>query len=171
MNLREALLKEHSKAQCEKIARYVGSDRERFATLMSLFLDSEYRITQRAAWPISYCIQQYPELAKPYLGQFIRLLHDEKAHNAVHRNIMRLLQNIEVPEKYAGELMDICFAFIESNEAAVAIKAFSLTVLEQLAKEYPDINNELKLLIESRWEHESAAFHSRARKILKRISK
>jgi hypothetical protein len=49
----------------------------------------------------------------------------------------------------------------------VAIKAFALTVLQNLSAVYPDIKPELKLIIEERWPHETAAFHSRARKILK----
>ena len=52
MNLREALLKEHSKKQMLKIVKYIGNDQQRFDELMKLFLESEYRITQRAAWPV-----------------------------------------------------------------------------------------------------------------------
>jgi hypothetical protein len=62
--------------------------------------------------------------------------------------------------------MNICFEFIASNDTAVAIKAFALTVLQHLSKEYPDIKAELKLVIEERWPYETAAFRSRARKIL-----
>ena len=37
MNIRDALLEVHSKAQAEKICDYVGDDPERFAELMRLF--------------------------------------------------------------------------------------------------------------------------------------
>ena len=62
--------------------------------------------------------------------------------------------------------MGICFDFIQSNEIAIAVKAFSLTILQNLSRQYPDIIPELKLIIEERWEHETAAFRSRAKKIL-----
>ena len=48
MNLREALLKEHSKVQTMRIVEYVGDDKERFAQLMDLFLNDVYRVSQRA---------------------------------------------------------------------------------------------------------------------------
>jgi hypothetical protein len=51
------------------------------------------------------------------------------------------------------------------------VKAFSLTILEQLSKEYPEILAEIITVIEERWEYETAAFHSRARKILKKNKK
>ena len=65
-----------------------------------------------------------------------------------------------------GEVMNTCFEFVADPETLPAIKASSLTVLEKLAEKYPDIKPELKLIIEERWPYESAAFKSRARKIL-----
>ena len=87
-------------------------------------------------------------------------------HNAVKRNTIRLLQAVTIPQKYQGAVMNICFSYIASPDEAVAVKAFSLTVLQHLAETYPEILPELKLLIEERWDYETAAFRSRAKKIL-----
>ena len=65
--------------------------------------------------------------------------------------------------------MNICFNFTLSNETAVAIKVFSLTILQNLSKSYPEIISEIKLIIEERWEHETVAFRARAGKILKKV--
>ena len=50
MDIREALLAEHSKGQTTKIVRYIDGDPVRFAELMKLFLGDTYRLSQRAAW-------------------------------------------------------------------------------------------------------------------------
>jgi hypothetical protein len=171
MDLLKAITKEHSKAQCDKVVRYVGSDRGRFAELMQLFLQGGYRVTQRAAWPVSYCVHNYPELIKPYYAQILPLLKKPGVHDAVVRNIVRLLQFVDIPKRYHGQVMDTCFAFVAGNEAAPAVKAFSLTVLENLSKIYPDIKGELQLIIEERWAHESPAFKSRAKKVLVQLNK
>ena len=65
--------------------------------------------------------------------------------------------------------MNICFEYINSPDEAVAIKAFALTVLDNLSKQYPEIKAELKTIIENRWDYESAAFKSRAKKILQKL--
>ena len=65
--------------------------------------------------------------------------------------------------------MDICFEYISSPTEAIAVKAFALTILENLSKKYPEIKPELKTIIEDRWDYETAAFHSRAKKILKKL--
>jgi hypothetical protein len=167
MDLLKTLEKEHSKEQCNKIVRYIGNDPEKFAALMHLFLKGEYRVAQRAAWPMSYCVGNHPELIGPYFKQIVPLLKKPGVHDAVVRNIVRILQFVTVPKRYHGQLMNTCFDFIASNDTPVAIKAFSLTILENLSKEYSDIIPELKLIIEERWPHETAAFRSRAKKILK----
>jgi len=167
MDLLKTIEKEHSKTQCEKIVRYVGGDKERFSELMQLFLKGEYRVTQRSGWPLSICVEKHPELITPYFKQILPLLKKPGVHNAVVRNIVRLLQYVSIPKRYHGELMNTCFDFVADHETLPAIKAFSLTILENLSVVYPDIRSELKLIIEERWPHETPAFKSRARKILK----
>src|SRR6266496_4606951 len=167
MDLRETILAEHSKANCNKIVKWVGTSQRRFDELFSLFLNSEYRINQRAAWPVSYCVIDHPQFIKKHFSKLIKNLHKPGIGDSVKRNSVRLMQHIDIPKKFHGELMDLCFNHVSSPGEPVAIKAFSLTILHHLSKNYPEIKNELKLIIEDRWPHETAAFRSRAKKILK----
>lgn len=170
MNLRDTLLAEHSKAQCMKIVKWVGNDPQRLNELMKLFLSGETIVVQRAAWPLSYAIQAHPALIKPHFGKLIRNLRQPGLPDAVKRNTIRIFQEIDAPERFHGELMNTCFGFIESMTEKPAIKAFALTVLYNLSRQYPDIRPELKAIIEDRWEYESPAFKSRGRKILKALA-
>jgi hypothetical protein len=170
MKLREEILKEHSKAQCSKIVKWAGGDQKRFDELFSLFINDEYRVVQRAAWPVSYCVRDHPEFIKKHFAKLIRNLKKPELHDAVKRNTVRLLQYVEIPGKLHGEVMNICFGYISSPDEAAAVKAFSLTVLQRLARRYPEIKNELKLVIDERWNYETAAFKSRARKLLREFS-
>lgn len=169
MNLRQTILSEHSKSQTDKIIAWVGQSQARFDELLNLFLQDEYRVTQRAGWPLSYCARLHPSLINKHFGKLIKNLKRKDLHPAIKRNTVRIFENIPIPKRYHGAIMNQCFEYIQSNEEAVAVKAFSLTILENLLPLYPDIKNELKLIIEERWEHETAAFHSRAKKILKKI--
>lgn len=170
MKLRDTLLAEHSKSQCLKIVKWIGSDQQRFNELLKIFLSDEYRLVQVAAWPMSYAVQAHPSLVKPHIGKLIKNLSKPGLPDAVKRNTVRIFQDTDVPERFQGELMNTCFGFIESMTEKPAIKAFSLTVLYNLSKQYPDIRPELKAIIEDRWEYESAAFKSRGRKILKSLA-
>ena len=171
MNIREALLKEknHNKAQALKITAYACSTPEYFKELMQCFLSNEYRLAQRAAWSVSWAAAQTPELIKPYIKNLVEVLQRKNVHDAVIRNSVRILQQIEIPEALHGELMNSCFELIESPSTPVAIKAFSLTTLYNLSKHYPEIKNELKLIIEANLNNETAAFKSRGKAILKKL--
>lgn len=170
MKLRETILKEHSKANCMRIVKWIGSDQKRFDELFYLFLHDEYRVVQRAAWPVSYCVEEQPGFIKKHFSRLIKNLKKKGIHDAVKRNSVRLLQYVSIPEKFHGQVMDFCFRYISSPTEPVAIKAFSITILQNLAKQYPEIINELKLVIEERWDYETAAFKTRARKLFKEFS-
>jgi hypothetical protein len=169
MDILQSLQKEHSKKQTDRIVNYVGADKERFGVLIGLFFGGEYRITQRAAWPLSYCVRAHPSLIGPYFKQLLDNLERPDIPVAVVRNTVRLLQDVTIPTKFHGRVMSTCFDFIQSVETPIAVKAFSLTILSHLAADYPDIRGELKLIIEEQWEHSTAAFRSRAKKVLANI--
>src|SRR6202042_2603660 len=167
MDLLKLLREEHSKKQTDRIVNYIGDDQKRFAELIKLFFKGEYRITQRAAWPMSYCVRRHPELISPYFKTRLQNLARKDIHIAVIRNTVRLLQDVSIPKRYHGRVMSTCFDFIQSAETPIAVKAFSLTILANFSSQYPEIRAELQLIIEDQWEHATAAFRSRAKKILK----
>jgi len=168
VNLEKELLKKQTLTQCNRIVKYIGRNEILFKDLVKLFFKGEYRLTQHAAWPLSYCIRQHPFLAKPYLKKFVDQLTDQQAHPAARRNIVRLFQFIEIPKRFHGRLMNICFQFINTPGEAIAVKAFSLRILEKLSGTYPEILPELKTIINARWAFETAAYRSRAGRILEK---
>jgi hypothetical protein len=169
VNLRNEILKEHSKAQCTKIVKWVGSSQQRFDELFKLFLDDEYRVVQRAAWPVSYSVNAHPQFIKKHWKNLIQKLKTPDLHDAVKRNSIRFMQEIELPEKYHGKIMDMCFTCLESPKESLAVKVFSMSVLGNLSKKYPGIKPELKLIIEDQFPDQSAGFKSRAKKVLKQL--
>jgi len=169
MNLQKLLRAEHSKKQTDRIVAYIGDDKDRFSQLIQLFFEGEYRITQRAAWPLSYCVRDHPGLIAPYYRQLLDNLGRKDIHVAVIRNTVRLLQDVSIPKRWHGRVMSLCFDFVVDPETTIAVKAFSLTILSNLSKDYPEIRGELKLIIEGQWEQATPAFRSRARKILKAL--
>ncbi len=58
---------------------YIGNNKARLKELMALFQSGNYRLGQRAAWPLSYILKAIPELIadyfkvmfNPYLSYFL----------------------------------------------------------------------------------------------------
>jgi hypothetical protein len=169
MNLKEAALQEHSKAQCNRIVKYVGNDPGKFADLVNVFLKGPYRVTQRIAWPLSYCVEENTALIHPHLTKILKFAQRADADVSVKRNVARLLQFIDIPQKYQGTVADMCFKFFSDTKETIAVRVFSMTVLVNLAKKIPELKNELIPLIEDQLPYSSAAFVSRGRKALKQL--
>jgi hypothetical protein len=172
MNIREELLKEkiHTKSHAMEITNYACSSAKHFKELMDCFLCNDYRTAQRAAWSVSWAAKAKPALIAPYIQDLVAQLSRNDVHDAVIRNSVRVLEDIEIPEACHADVMNACFAFIEKPGTPAAIKAFSLTTLHNLSAQYPEIKHELRLLIESLWQTETPAFKSRARKVLKAMA-
>lgn len=166
MNLREALLAVHSKEQAIKIADFVGSDPVRFGELVKLFIGDVYRISQRAAWPVSISIERHPELAKPHFNVLIKQIENAKSHVAVKRNVVRLLQFVDIPKRYEGRVFDACYNLLADPAETVAVRVFSMTVAAKIAKDEPELLEELRLLAMKYPQASTAAFRSRARRVL-----
>ena len=165
MNLTEEILKEHSKSKCEMIVSWVGNSQNRFDELFNIFIQKESKLTQRASWPLSYCVQKHPALIHNKFDKLIKKLHEPCLHDAIKRNSVRMLQYVSIPEKHQGAIMDICFKYLESPKEAVATKANSLYVLANLAKQYPEISAEINLLIEDQLPNQTSGFKTAVKRM------
>lgn len=170
MDLEKEILKEHSKNQTLKIVRYIGNNPDRFSSLVHLFLNGSHIVTQRASWIVGYCVDAHPYLIEPHLNSVIKNLQ-KPVHDAVKRNTLRILRNIEIPKKLYGILTDLCFKFLTSHKEPVAVKVFSMAVLYRITEKEPDLKNELKVIIEDQMPFSSPAFLSRGKKILVLLNK
>lgn len=169
MNLKDQLQKVHSRKNCDVIVEWVGDDAKRFQQLFSFLFLNDSLLSQRAAWPVSYCVSSYPSLIKRHLKDLLQKMKSTGVHNAIKRNGLRLLNDVEITEKYEGEIIEMCFSFLNSQQEAIAVKTFSMSILERLTLKYPDLTTELYVSIEDQLPHQSTAFKSKGKKILKNL--
>lgn len=173
MNLHQEILREHSKANVNKITAYIGTDEERFAELMQIFLKGDSTTIQRSSWIVSECAEEYPFFIAPYFKDLIDKLHESNIHPSARRNIVRIWQFVEIPEEFMGEVYDICFRYMTGNEA-IAVVVFSMTVCLNITKHLPELKTELRVTIEDlllKHQNGSAGINSRGKKVLAELKK
>ena len=102
MNIELELLKEHSKANSARIGDYIIENSEELKTLVSLFLSRKKVVSQRSGMVISYVHDLSPEIFNIELKEEIikTLIHEDNIEVAVKRNIVRILQTMQIPIKY-----------------------------------------------------------------------
>jgi len=168
--IKEILEDKHNKENRDAIIKYVGNDKKKMKVLMSFFLDDKWhwRYNQRASWPIGVIGKKKPHLIQPYLGRMVKAL-ENPSHDAIARNTINIFQEIDVQEALEGELYARCFEFLCDPKVAIAIRAFSITVLLKIAMKYEDLKPELIAALEEHYPHGSSGFKNRAGKALNKL--
>jgi hypothetical protein len=168
-DLESEILKEHSKKNTVRLARWIGNDAGRFALLMDLFLGRDPQCARRASWIMTCCIEKHPDLAGPWIKKLIAQCMHTNAHDAIQRNVMRSLQFVNIPRGKQGIVVNAGFEILQSVRSSIAAKAFSMTVLANIANREPDLKKELILVLEEILAYPgTAGLHSRARHVLKK---
>ncbi|MCE2996204.1 MAG: hypothetical protein LW863_11425 [Flammeovirgaceae bacterium] len=171
MNLLESLKKSPSPAQYQQITAYIGTDKQRFSELILMYLEGPERITQRAASLLVHFAKKHPELIIGQLAILLKHVKHPHASKAIKRNTIRFLQDIAIPKRWQGKVTDICLSFLTSPYESIAVKAFSMTVLTNIAIENSELKNELIPIIEDQMPFGSAGFRNRGAKVLKQLAK
>ncbi len=170
MDIRAELDRGHSKAISLRIAEHIDADPDRFAMLMHCLLGNTPLIVQRAAWPMGMVCEAHPELVTPWMSTMLDLL-DQPVHEAVHRNIVRNFQFCALPKKHHGRLIEVMFAWIANARKPIAPRASAITVALRLVKLYPELVDELRLVLEDVLRVDPGpAIRSRATKALKELA-
>lgn len=171
MNIQAALLKEHSKRNTEAIVAYIGDDAARFKELIQVFSLPEYRLVQRASWPLSYIVARHPQLLSPYWDTLFALLK-QQPHPAFKRNLLRTIRELPViPEQQHSRVIDVCMDAITNMHEPAAIRVFAIYIMGKLCKTYPELGNELMLMLEPLMEDSLPSLRASARKVLSQIKK
>ncbi len=165
MDIEQALTGLAWKTDAEAVAAWIGEDRERFEQLLELFFGDNVRLIQRSAMTISKCCDLHPEIIAEYIDVLIPYLLESRIV-AVRRNVLRILQFLQIPERHQGTMIDFCFRVLSDHKEPVAVQAFAMRVAANICTDIPELQNELGLLIEELLPHGSSGIKARGRKIL-----
>ncbi len=166
--IHDILISGHNAAIANHIANGIVDGKYALQDLLDCFFSDDKMINQRSSWPLSKIADHYPNILLPYTQQLLLNLQ-HPAHDAVVRNTLRIWQFIEIPENLTGQVYDQCFQYLSNPNDPVAIRAFAMTVCVNIAHQYPELAEEIRLVILEHYDHSKSAFRSRGKKELKRL--
>ena len=166
MDIEQEILAVRSKDQVLKFVQWVGRDKRRFRQLMDFFLQRDDALAKKSAWIVGHCAERNPHLVYPWLKLIVKKMKESDAQKAVKRNIMRILQFVDIPRTLQGVVANLCFELLSSLEEPIAVRALSMTVLAKIAKEEPELKKELEVVVRQMLPYATPAFRARAKRIL-----
>ena len=170
MELEKLLLSKHAKTTTTKVIQWIDCDPAKFNNLMSYVLGNNAILAQRAAWAMSYLVIQQPKLIEPQLNKLL-LLVKQPVHQAIKRNTFRFLKEIEIPKKSLTLAIDACFTAVSNPNESIAVICFAFNTLSKIAKQFPEIKNEILFATELHQENMSAGVKHTIKKVRKELMK
>ncbi len=167
----DKLAQDRSKFFVEKLAIEISENLSYYDELIEVMLTNNSVLADRAAWVFSHVIERNLPLAQDDLPALINYLKHSSSRTPVIRNIVRYLQQIEIPQELEGVCYDNCFQLFMNNQTPVAIKVFTMTVLAKIAIRYPDLIKEVTESINYQLPRASSGFKSRAKKTFKMLER
>lgn len=166
MDYKQQLLKEHSRANTDAIANAIGNNAVEFKKIIDIVYNEKAPLPQRASWLLSTMNNRHPDLLLPYISLFMSTIKKIKI-DGIKRNMLAVLASNKISKKLQGKLVNLCFDLLLSSDETVAVKVYAMQAIANIAKHHPELENELKAAIEDQLPKTSAAFHARAKRVLK----
>lgn len=164
------LLQGQARNTVDEVIIWAGDNPTKFKILVETMAGNlDQPIRDRAAWALSYIAVDTPSLLKYHWDIFVNLLVNKHTSKPIIRNLVRFMQEVEIPEKYHGKVTDCCFVLVNNPQEDIAIRAFAMTVLGNMVDIYPELANELKISIQELLPYASPGLKNRAGKILSKL--
>ncbi len=170
-NFREILSTGSSRTITDIVVDTVGNNSDYFDIIIDLSLNENKPINWRAAWVAEFCIRKYPDLFLPHAGKIAKKYSDFTT-SGLKRIYAKVLVNYidRISQTAVHALMKIAFDYLMSEKEDIAVRVNCMQILYEISKIIPEITGELQAVMQFNFENESAAFRSRAGKILKLIN-
>lgn len=152
----------------QEVKAFIANDSEKLDLLMEYYFHEYWLVNQRTSWFLYMLLKEDNTLIYPYLPKIIKGLKDPP-HVSYTRSAMRIFQNIDIPEEHQGTLYDFGSSLIQDIKEPVANKVFAMTMMYHIAIPFPELMQELKMILETQYPYEMPGFKSRTRKIIKEI--
>ena len=141
-SITDLILQDHSKETWETVARRAIDNPADLTELMGCFFSEDLRLIQRSSQCISKVHDINKTIISPYFPKMIEALNLNSI-NAYKRNVLRILQDADIPEAYHSKVFDLGLKFLLNKDEAIAITAFAMTVLRRICEQYPELSNEV----------------------------
>ncbi len=167
MYITQVLATGRSKAIVAEVLDYIGSDPDKLSELMSLVLGVDETLAINSSWVLYHALDVETLDFAPYVTDSIApMMHP--AHPMIERGLLKMFWTVDRwPEERYSEIIDHMMSTIMDTKSMIAAQALSMEALWKHLQPYPELLDELMIVVEEGIPYGSAGYKAKARKILK----
>lgn len=163
MDIRQKILEIRSAQDRSTFGVYFANRPEEFQELLACFFNlDEYPYKEYASWMLIHISQSKRIDLQSYYPQFVDLLFKTN-DQTVLRNITRTLHDFTVTNYRESEFIDLLIGFVQDHNNKVALHVYSIYLLAQFVRHYPELKAEISEVIALHRVGKSAAYFSSER--------
>jgi hypothetical protein len=171
MDIREKVLEIRTSRDKQAFVTYFVEDEQQRTALFQLIKDLEpYPYKEYASWILVHLCKSKRIDHQQYYNELVDILFKTE-DQSVLRSIVCCLDQMKITDYRESDLIDQLIAFIQNFENKVALQVYSMRVLAQFCKKYPELKPEIIEIIELNREGKTAAYGSAYRNFLKSTRK
>ena len=128
---------------------YLKSHPDDFEEIIRLAIADKQPYSLRAAWLLWSCMDKNDQRIHKYIKKIIDTLPD-KPDNQL-RELLIILQRMNLGDEYEGKLFDICAKIWEKVEKQASVRYNAFKLMIKIIKKHPDLSKEIIFLTESHY--------------------
>lgn len=128
------------------------------------------KIGMRYSWLIGGLLDMQPEMLDKHVTYFYQHLNEADFPN-YDRTIAKFFFLAAIPENLKGEAIDVLFKWLNDPGISVSTKNYAALALCKVADEFPDIRNEVILVLSEQQFRNKSSFEKLAAKLLIKLNK
>lgn len=148
--------------------QFVGNNSVKISVLWEWLSTAKDPLKWRSAWVFEEICLTQPSVLSFYLRE-IAGVFPKLEHVPSRRMLGHLLAESVIPEEFEGEVLDAALKWLQDPEQPIAVRVQCMSIVYNLSKKYPELQQELKAILLYWYNTGSAGFKNRASKILARI--
>ena len=171
MNIHEKILEIRTVRDKTEFVEYLVNRPKEFEALMQCIYNlEEYPYKEYASWVLVHVSKSGKIDLTEHYTKLVDLLFDCKSQSVL-RSVVCTINQMHVTDYRESELVDLLISFIQDYENKVALQVYSMYVLVQFIKKYPELKDEISEIIALHRSGKTAAYKSAERKFQKFVAK
>lgn len=128
---------------------FLKSHPEYFEEGIRLAVSDKQPYSWRAAWLLWSCMDDNDRRLQKYIKKIIDTV--PATNDGQQRELLMILQRMELSERYEGKVFDICLTIWEKTGKRPSVRYNAFKLILKIVKKHPDLFREIEFLTESHY--------------------
>jgi hypothetical protein len=133
----------------EDMVSLINQDPSCFAETIEIALGNQPLISWRAAWVLYHSMEENDPRLRPQLPILIEAIKGKT--DGHQREILRIIERLDIPEEHEGVLFDTCMNIWEQVGKIPSVRVFAFRIIYRIARKYPELSNEIKYITQTHY--------------------